>query len=223
MSTEDIPKGHRWTTEISEALEGCDYCIVCLTPEAVRQPWVNFEAGAISKEIKKARVSPLLFGISPRDLDDLPLKMFQCTEFNKNDMRKLLRSINSASDSPVDKNGLAKDFAETWNGIREEAKRLAPLKTSQPKETDDDWIHQHEAVKMILADDSIVDGIWETVLLILDPLNDDIYAVDEEHQKQMQEVPRELLNDFASKNPSAYCDGLYHKVALSFWLKQNRT
>ena len=91
MSSEDIPKGSRWATEIGDSLERCDYCIVCLTREAARQPWVNFEAGAISKIVDDAHVSPLLFGITPHDLGDLPLTIFQCTTFNRTDVHKLLK------------------------------------------------------------------------------------------------------------------------------------
>ena len=101
--------------------------------------------------------------------------------------------------------------------------RVAPPKTSEPQETDEDWIHQHDAVKMILGDESLVDGIRETVLSILDPLVDGIDAVNEEYQKQRQKVPGRLLSDFVSENPSAYYDGLYQQVALSFWLKRSKT
>ena len=223
MSSEDIPKGSRWATEIGESLAGCDYCIVCLTREAARQPWVNFEAGAVSKVVDDSHVSPLLLDVTLHDLRDLPLTIFQCTTFNKSDMHKLVRSLNCASDLPVDERQLASDFEETWNGIREEAKRIASPRTLEPQETDEDWIHQHDAVKMILGDESLVDGIRETVLSILDPFDDGIDAVNEEYQKQRQKVPRRLLNDFVSENPSAYYDGLYQQVVLSFWLKRSNT
>lgn len=223
VSSEDIPKGRLWMTEIGKSLSECDYCIVCLTREAVRQPWVNFEAGAVSREVKKAHVSPLLFGITPGDLGDVPLTMFQCTVFDKSDMHKLLQSINSASNSPVDECELAKDLAKTWGGVWEKVRQVAPPRAVDPQETDDNWIHQHDAVKMILADESIVDGIRETVLSVLDPFDDGIDAVDEEYGKQLQELPRRLLNDFVSENPSAYYNGLYHEVVLAFWLKRRNT
>ena len=117
MSSEDIPKGSRWAAEIGESLEECDYCIVCLTREAARQPWVNFEAGAISRAVEHSHVSPLLLDVTPRDLGDLPLTMFQCTTFNKSDVHKLLQSINCAHDSPVEESKLESDFEETWNGV----------------------------------------------------------------------------------------------------------
>ena len=223
MSSEDIPKGSRWVAEIGGILEECDYCIVCLTREAARQPWVNFEAGAISRSVVNSHVSPLLLDVTTRDLTDLPLTMFQCTTFNKSDVHKLLESINRAHDSPVEESNLESDFEKTWDGVWEKVMQVAPPKTSEPQETDDDWIHQHDAVKMIIGDSNVIEGIRESVLSLCDPHIDGIDAVNEEYQGRMQKVPRQLLHDFASENPSAYYNGLYQQVALSFWLKRRKT
>ena len=217
------PKGGRWATEIGENLAQCDYCIVCLTHDTAQKPWVNFEAGAISKTVEKSYVSPLLLDITPCDLGDLPLTMFQCTEFNRNDVYKLLQSINCAHESPIEESSLASDFEETWSGVRQEVVGMAPPKISEPQETDDDWIHQHDEVKMILDDESVVERIRENVLSFLDPSMDGLDVVNEELQRQRQEVPRQLLNDFTSENPSAYYNGRYQQVALSFWLKRRKT
>src|SRR5688572_14343462 len=49
MSDNDIDKGTRWASEISVQLHQSKIGIICLTPENIREPWVNFEAGALSK------------------------------------------------------------------------------------------------------------------------------------------------------------------------------
>ena len=59
MSSEDIRKGSRWAADISQQLEESKHCIVCVTPTVAHQPWVNFEAGAVSKMVSEAHVSPL--------------------------------------------------------------------------------------------------------------------------------------------------------------------
>lgn len=61
VSSEDIRKGTRWSDELWGRLQKTSYSIVCLTPAAVRSPWVNFEAGAVARAVgeRGARQSPL--------------------------------------------------------------------------------------------------------------------------------------------------------------------
>src|SRR6267154_4034636 len=51
MSDTDIEKGTRGLNEIANALNGIKVGIVCLTPENLNEPWLLFEAGALSKTI----------------------------------------------------------------------------------------------------------------------------------------------------------------------------
>jgi hypothetical protein len=53
MSEEDIEKGQRWSTEIAKRLSNCKFGIICVTRENVGKPWLNFEAGAISKTVRE--------------------------------------------------------------------------------------------------------------------------------------------------------------------------
>ena len=34
--------------------------IICVTPDNMREPWLHFEAGALSKSVKQAQVHPFL-------------------------------------------------------------------------------------------------------------------------------------------------------------------
>ncbi len=119
MSSEDITKGARWDTEIGKTLEETSYCIVCVTPGVQREPWVNFEAGAVAKIVSQSYVSPLLQGVSIEELGGLPLSMFQCTRFNKADVFKLLRSINSAAKSSISPRRLKTALDYSWASLRE--------------------------------------------------------------------------------------------------------
>lgn len=47
ISTE-IGKGTRWNEEVAARLRLSKVGIVCLTSDDLKEPWVNFEAGAIS-------------------------------------------------------------------------------------------------------------------------------------------------------------------------------
>jgi hypothetical protein len=74
-------------------LEGTDSGIVCLVSGNIDEPWLNFEAGALSKSVQKGRVHPLLFALDPRKLIG-PLGQFQATRFSKDDVKKLVKAIN---------------------------------------------------------------------------------------------------------------------------------
>ena len=124
MSSKDIAKGKRWGAEIGESLEQARFCIVCVTPGVGHEPWVNFEAGAVSKTIGDSYVCPLLLGVSPDDLGGLPLSQFQCTPFDKDGVGGLLRSINQAAGSPMPEARLDKSLDFSWAGLRLRAEAI---------------------------------------------------------------------------------------------------
>ncbi len=95
FSPDDINKGARWYTEISKELEQSKVGLICLTRENTDEPWIMFEAGALSKSVDKSRVIPLLFGINSADLKG-PLLQFQAAVFGKDEVKKLLKTINQA-------------------------------------------------------------------------------------------------------------------------------
>lgn len=95
----DIEKGKRWNTEISEKLENSKIGIFCITKENLNSPWILFEAGAISKS-SDSYVCTFLIDINPTDLTG-PLSLFQATKFKKDEVFKLLTTINQS----IGKNG----------------------------------------------------------------------------------------------------------------------
>jgi len=93
VSSENIQKGTRWPIALAEQLEATDVGILCIVPNNLDAPWLNFEAGALSKSVR-ARVVPLLFGLRLSALDGHPLGQFQAAVFEKGDVLKTLRSMN---------------------------------------------------------------------------------------------------------------------------------
>ncbi len=130
ISSDDISKGSRWFNEIGDRLEKINFGIICLTPENVSEPWILFESGALSKSIGEAKVAPILLGMSISDLKG-PLAQFNATLATKEEIRKLLNTIN---DQIVKKDGkgleaakLDKIFEVLWpelGGKIEEALKL---------------------------------------------------------------------------------------------------
>jgi hypothetical protein len=93
-SPDDIAKGTRWGSEIAKELDVSKVGIICLTKDNLEAPWIMFEAGALSKNLDKSKVCPLLFGIEPADVQG-PLVQFQAARFAKDEMKKLMKMINA--------------------------------------------------------------------------------------------------------------------------------
>lgn len=95
MSSSDIDKGARWSSDVASKLAASKVGIICVTPGNLNSSWLLFEAGALSKTLENTFVCPLLVGIEPLDISG-PLAQFQATRMTKEDIRKLLGTINSA-------------------------------------------------------------------------------------------------------------------------------
>lgn len=105
----DIEKGTKWGSEITQKLSEANVGIVCLTKDNVEKPWILFEAGALSKDLEKSKVCSILFGLENTDISG-PLATFQATEFRKIDFKKMMASINEYG-------GEAKLPIETFNRV----------------------------------------------------------------------------------------------------------
>lgn len=98
VSTADIHAGDRWADEVKSGLEDAKFGIICVTPSNQNSPWLNYEAGAISKQVKDAtsKVTPLLIDINnPTEIKG-PLAQFQATMPTKNGFERLALSINES-------------------------------------------------------------------------------------------------------------------------------
>lgn len=113
VSSEDIDKGARWSSDISGELELSNYGILCVTKGNIQAPWLNFEAGALSKSFDSSRVSPFLFGVERPEVTG-PLLQFQSTINEREDVLKLVRSINKSCKQPLEEPRLDQIFSVWW-------------------------------------------------------------------------------------------------------------
>jgi len=95
LSSADIDKGARWSTDVASRLEAARAGIICLTPSNLHADWILFEAGALSKTLQNTFVCPFLIGLEPSDVKP-PLAQFQATKAQKTDVLKLLKTLNTA-------------------------------------------------------------------------------------------------------------------------------
>ena len=112
FSSEDIEKGENWQIKLSNELQDTNYGIVCLTPENIDAPWIHFEAGALSK-LLDSRVMVLAMNINFANIKG-PLKAFQATKFEENDIYKLLKTINGLQEKPLSEEKLKNSFEAFW-------------------------------------------------------------------------------------------------------------
>lgn len=115
VSSEDIDKGARWSTDIAKELEASTYGIICITNDNLTAPWINFEAGALSKTLDKSFVTPFLFNVKRSEVQG-PLVQFQSVVHDKEDIHKLMSSINGRleKEHQLESNSLRKTFEVWW-------------------------------------------------------------------------------------------------------------
>lgn len=119
MSANDIEKGTYWRGGLTIELEQSSVGIICLTPENIESPWIHFEAGALSKLQQNTRVCTFLFELDPVDVRD-PLAQFQTTKAQKDDLRKLIHTINnSLGEVKLSETEINESFDVWWPKLEE--------------------------------------------------------------------------------------------------------
>ncbi|ODR27275.1 hypothetical protein BHQ19_02725 [Mycolicibacterium porcinum] len=144
-SDTDIPAGSTWFGEIRERLDSSAYGIIVITTENVDKPWLNFEAGSLSKKLNedKQRVTPLLVNFEQvNQLTGHPLAQYNAVLLNKDGMKRLCESI--ALSAGRNNANVALRFDQMWGQLEAqiaEAKssvgpQLAPPEVSEPERLD---------------------------------------------------------------------------------------
>jgi hypothetical protein len=125
VSSEDIDKGARWSTDIARELEASTYGIICLTKDNITAPWINFEAGALAKALDKSYVAPFLFDLKSSDVEG-PLVQFQSVVNEESDVYKMITSINSKVDSEhrLEATHLRKYFDAWWPQLAKDLRTI---------------------------------------------------------------------------------------------------
>jgi len=127
MSEEDIAGGNRWTDSLAEALDRCDFGIICLTQSNQRSPWLLFEAGALAKRMQTGRVVPLCIDFPVGKLKG-PFGLFQGRPMTKEGLKRLVADISQAFAEPLGPRTLNLVFDAGWSYLEAAAQRLAPTR-----------------------------------------------------------------------------------------------
>lgn len=149
VSSEDIAKGSRWSDELHAQLKKSNVCVVCVTPENVRSPWLYYEAGVVASKLGEAAVCPYLVGVGHGDITRTPLQLYQATEANKNDTLKLLLSLNQRLESRHDNGMVEGNFQSVWPQLKRRLDKV--LDTLVPGEPPISQQISHEAQGLLSA------------------------------------------------------------------------
>ncbi len=150
VSSEDIDKGVRWSTDIASELEDSTFGILCVTKENLTAPWLAFEAGALSKTMDKSLVCPFLFNIKRSEVDG-PILQFQSTIFEKEDIKKLLKTLNKACDEEkLTDDRLDRAFDVWYPTLEEELKKIQEPKAHEAKIKQSNEFPSNEILEEIL-------------------------------------------------------------------------
>ncbi len=163
VSPEDIRKGTRWIYDVSKELNQSSLGILCVVPGNTGAPWLNFEAGVLSKSPGVSKVIPLLIDVEKSELDNGPLAQFPSAIFEKNDMYRILETINEKTEQGRLSEDRLRDTFDIWwpkleldiGSIREKEKQEAddPEKlpdTKKPEKTPKQTVEaarKNEAIK----------------------------------------------------------------------------
>jgi hypothetical protein len=114
MSAADINAGTRWAEELARELQRIRFGIFCMTAQNLTAPWMLYEAGALSRQLRQGRVCPYLFGVGPAQLTP-PFSQFQAVSTDKDGTKRLMQAVNKAGEkSALSEQRLVKYFENSW-------------------------------------------------------------------------------------------------------------
>jgi len=122
VSAKDIDKGSNWINVLAEELKDSEFGIVCLTAENLTSPWLNYEAGAITKSVD-SRVCPLLLDVDKSSVEG-PLKQLQLTSLEYEEVLDMLRSLNSAGGGRLIESDLEEAAKMWWPKLAEKVELI---------------------------------------------------------------------------------------------------
>src|SRR3954463_3776491 len=129
----DLERGVKWLSAISESLDSHSIGILVVTPGNIEAPWLNFEAGALSKQLgDEVRVIPYLLDF--RTASDLkaPLGQFNAALADEPGTWELVKTLNAHTEHKLSDNDLRETFDMWWPRLEEKLEVIKASVTQQP-------------------------------------------------------------------------------------------
>jgi hypothetical protein len=128
MSEENIGSGERGLAKIASELSGTSFGIIVVTQQNQSSPWLNYEAGALSKDVddETVRVAPSLVDFERKNDVTGPLGQFQASLLNREGVESIVVEI--AKVVGAEEAAVRKRFANSWR--QEYESRFMSAKTA---------------------------------------------------------------------------------------------
>lgn len=198
MST-NISKGEGWDKEIHNGLNDTKIGILFLTKESIESKYLHYEAGAISN-VPDSLVCTFLFDIKNTDVKQ-PLSRFQATQNSKEDVFKLISTINTKilalGGSVLDSAQLSEIFEIMWPILESKIKDInviSPTTIIEPIRTERDILE--EILNIVREKDK---GLLKQQVLEMETLFNQQALLRREWDRQSQEARNEHLNVILKK------------------------
>lgn len=132
VSDDDIALGTRWSERITHQLSETTIGIICVTPENQSAPWINFEAGAISKAVEgeETKVVPVLIDFNKKTDYKGPLSTFNLALLDREGLLKLAKSVNATLPLPREEVEVVETFDTWWPHLNQ---RLDEVNQNTPE------------------------------------------------------------------------------------------
>jgi hypothetical protein len=142
MSDQDISAGAQWLTEVSTSLHNTNVGLICVTPENQHNPWLLFEAGALSKTLEQTCVCPIVFEMTPGQLSG-PLTQFQANPLDRSGIGKVLFTINNClGDRRIEPQQLEEILDVWWPKLQERLAEIQPATAPTASRTTNDQLEE---------------------------------------------------------------------------------
>ncbi len=132
-STKSLPPGGRWVSDIDAEFTG-SIGIICLTPNNIGAPWINFEAGALSQALEgsDARVIPLLHQLQPSQVEQ-PLAQFNMKPLSESGVYDIVEALNAVAVDSRPEERLRRAFDRWWPDLATKIEGL-PAVSDRPEQ-----------------------------------------------------------------------------------------
>ncbi|WP_082007048.1 TIR domain-containing protein [Pseudarthrobacter phenanthrenivorans] len=142
----EIPAGEQWLAQIEEELNDTDFGIICVSRENQLEQWLNYEAGALSRQVsdRRKRLGVLLLNFE--DTSDVagPFKNFQMKMANIQGFKSLMKSLNEYGPN-IKQETLDSRIDMEWPQLQdavEKLKKEAATRTKTPERPDTEKIDE---------------------------------------------------------------------------------
>lgn len=151
MSEWDIPSGGRGLETIASQLSSTSVGLVIVTRDNQAAPWLNFEAGALSKQVSEvSRVIPLLVDLDGTELASGPLTQFQYRQLDHDGLLRVV--VDLAHLAGAVESSVVSRVEDRWSAFEGELSTVVKSRSNGPApRSDRDLIaDMHGDVRLLL-------------------------------------------------------------------------